>query len=244
MKIGLLVPTRNRINFQLTLISSIITTVNNIENIFLYFGVDDDDPTRQITEKIANAIPFIKIIPIHNDGKFIGLSRMWNILAENCTEEIFGYIGDDMIFRTPDWDKMILEEFNHDRLPPDNIKLVHCRDGIQNARLSVNAFLHRKYYEVMGYLCRPEFLVDWSDVWMYKTFKAFDRVTYRDDIYIQHNHRSVTGVPHDTTTKRMLSDNNLEQSTKLWYSLTKERQNDIIKLMSYIQEDPDWKYVN
>lgn len=244
MKIGLLVPTRNRINFQLTLISSIITTVNNIENIFLYFGVDDDDPTRQITEKIANAIPFIKIIPIHNDGKFIGLSRMWNILAENCTEEIFGYIGDDMIFRTPDWDKMILEEFNHDRLPPDNIKLVHCRDGIQNARLSVNAFLHRKYYEVMGYLCRPEFLVDWSDVWMYQTFKVFDRVTYRDDIYIQHNHISVTGKPPDDTTKRMKADNHLELSTNLWYSLTKERQNDIIKLMSYIQEDPDWKYVN
>lgn len=235
MKIGLLVPTRNRINFQLTLISSIITTVNNIENIFLYFGVDDDDPTRQITEKIANAIPFIKIIPIHNDGKFIGLSRMWNILAENCTEEIFGYIGDDMIFRTPDWDKMILEEFNHDRLPPDNIKLVHCRDGIQNARLSVNAFLHRKYYEVMGYLCRPEFLVDWSDVWMYQTFKAFDRVTYRDDIYIQHNHRSVTGVPYDATTQRMLSNNNLEHSNNMFYSLEKEKKEDIIKIMKYLQ---------
>lgn len=235
MKIGLLVPTRNRINFQLTLISSIITTVNNIENIFLYFGVDDDDPTRQITEKIANAIPFIKIIPIHNDGKFIGLSRMWNILAENCTEEIFGYIGDDMIFRTPDWDKMILEEFNHDRLPPDNIKLVHCRDGIQNARLSVNAFLHRKYYEVMGYLCRPEFLVDWSDVWMYQTFKVFDRVTYRDDIYIQHNHRSVTGVPYDATTQRMLSNNNLEHSNNMFYSLEKEKKEDIIKIMKYLQ---------
>ena len=101
MKLGLLVPTRNRLNLQLTLISSIITTVDDINNIILYFGVDDDDPTRELTIKIAKAIPFVKIIPIHNEGRFIGINNIWNTLAANCTEEIFGYVGDDMIFRTP-----------------------------------------------------------------------------------------------------------------------------------------------
>ena len=71
MKISLLVPSRERINLKLTLISSIITTVNDINNIELIFGVDEDDPKREQVYKIAEAIPFVKIIDIANDGRIV-----------------------------------------------------------------------------------------------------------------------------------------------------------------------------
>ena len=65
-KISLLVPSRERLNLKLTLISSIITSVHDINNVELIFGIDADDPTLEIVQKIAIAIPFVKIIVIEN----------------------------------------------------------------------------------------------------------------------------------------------------------------------------------
>lgn len=244
MKIGLLMPARERLNLNLTLISSIITTVDDINNIALYMGIDDDDPTRDIQLKIAAAIPFVKIVPIHNEGKFIGLGRMWNILARQCNDEIFGYIGNDMIFRTPGWDTRIINEFMEQNCPEDKIKLVHCDDGHHGAKLSVNAFVHRKYYDLVGYFCREEFLINWSDQWMYQSFKAFNRVTYIPDILIEHNHWVFNKRSIDNTGKRMMSVDQGGISDKLWHTLAPERINEIKKIGNYINMAPNWSFVD
>jgi hypothetical protein len=241
-KISLLVPSRERLNLKLTLISSIITTVNDINNVSLYFGIDDDDPTRDITLKICEAIPFVKFIPIHNNGKFIGINNIWNILASNCNDNIFGYIGDDIIFKTPNWDSIILKEFNN--CPDDNIKLVHCNDGYHGSKLSVNAFVHRKYFELMGYFCKGDFLINYSDNWMYQTFNAFNRVTYLKDVLIYHNHWVFGGREKDNTAKRMLSDNNDKISDNLWKKLLPQLKQDISKLGKYLNMSPNWSVVD
>jgi hypothetical protein len=244
MKIGILVPTRNRLNLQLTLISSIITMADDINNINLYLGLDDDDPTRDITIKIAKAIPFVKIIPIHNNGKFEGINKIWNTLAANCDDELFGYIGDDMIMRTQGFDTKIIQEFSGDKLPADKIKMVHTWDGYQGEKLSVNAFVHRKYYEVMGYFCRSEFLINYSDNWMMQMFKAFNRKTYLPDVFIEHNHFVFGRRPIDDTAKRMLSDNHDRASDQMWAKLKPELHNDIKKLGEYLKMEPDWSKVD
>jgi hypothetical protein len=243
-KISLLVPSRERLNLKLTLISSIITSVDDINNIELIFGIDEDDPTRDIVYKIANAIPFVKIVDIKNDGKFIGINKIWNLLYQHATGDILGYIGDDMIFMTPNWDSKIIEELT-DKLPEDKIKLVHCYDGYRDKdEICVNAFIHRKYTEVVGYLCREEFLINWSDQWLYQTFKAFDRVVWRPDIHIQHNHWVFGQRKKDGVADRMLSDNKDKISDQLWYDLVDERINDINTLSKYMNLSPDWNKVD
>lgn len=242
MKIGILVPTRERMNLKLSLIASIITSVKDINNVTLYFGVDDDDPCKHFTQKLADAIPFITIVPIHNEGKFIGINKIWNILADHCKEDIFGYIGDDMLFRSPDWDLRILTEFQ--QIQDGDVKLVHCNDTHHGSKLSVNAFVNRRYYEVMGYFCRPEFPINYSDSWMYQMFNAFGRVTYIDDIVIQHNHWVFGGHDKDNTANRMLGGNNERIADGLWTTLRQEHKNDIIKLGQYLKQEPDWSKVD
>lgn len=245
MKISLLVPSRERLNLKLTLVSSIITSVKDINNVEVVFGVDEDDPTREIVNKISNAIPCVKVVNIKNNGKFIGINNIWNILAANTKNEIFGYIGDDMVFKTSGWDEMILEEFNSKNCPNDNIKLVHCYDGHRNFdEICVNAFVHRKYYETLGYFTKGEFLINWSDQWMYQTFNAFKRVKYRRDIHIQHNHWVYGGRQRDNTADRMLSDNHDKISDKLWYDLVDERIEAVNKLSKYLNMSPDWSKVD
>jgi len=242
-KISILVPSRERLNLKFTLISSIIATVNDINNVELLFGIDDDDPTLREVYNIEKAIPFIKIININNNGNFIGINKIWNLLYPHAKGNIFGYIGDDMIFKTPNWDVEIIKEFKDGYA--DNIKLVHCYDGhrIQD-EICVNAFLHKKYTEILGYMCREEFLINWSDQWMYQTFKAFNRVKYKPDIYIHHNHWIYGGRTQDKVANRMLSDNKDKISDKLWYELTDQRVEDVKKLSKYLGIEPDWTKVD
>ena len=64
MKIAILVPSRERMNRRLTMLMSILTSVKDINNVNIYLGVDEDDPSRDRIKKIDAAIPCVKIVDI------------------------------------------------------------------------------------------------------------------------------------------------------------------------------------
>jgi len=242
MKISILVPTRERMNNRLTLLLSILTTANDINNVNIYYGVDKDDPTLETIKKVALAIPCLKIVEIENGGEFLGLGKLWNLLVDNSTEEIISMIGDDMVFKTKDWDLEILKEFENG--PPDNIKAIHCNDDCHGAKLAVNLFCHRKYAEVLGGFMREEFKINWVDQWLHQVFSAFNRLTYRGDIMIEHRHWVLGKNVHDKTAERMAIADVNKISDKLWYSLKDERIKDVEKLSTYLNIIPDWSKVD
>lgn len=242
MKIAILVPTRERMNNRLTLLFSILTTVNDINNVNIYYGVDKDDPTLETIKKVATAIPCFKVIEIENNGQFLGLGKLWNLLVDSSTEEIISMIGDDMVFKTKDWDLKIIDEFKNG--PKDNIKAVHCNDDCHGAKLAVNLFCHRKYAEVMNGFMREEFKINWVDQWLHQVFSAFDRLTYRGDIMIEHRHWVLGKNVHDKTAERMATADVNKISDKLWYSLKDERVKDVEKLAAYLNATPDWTKVD
>jgi len=242
MKISILVPTRERMNNRLTLLLSILTTANDINNVNIYYGVDKDDPTLETIKKVALAIPCLKIVEIENGGEFLGLGKLWNLLVDNSTEEIISMIGDDMVFKTKDWDLEILKEFENG--PPDNIKAIHCNDDCHGAKLAVNLFCHRKYAEVLGGFMREEFKINWVDQWLHQVFSAFNRLTYRGDIMIEHRHWVLGKNVHDKTAERMAIADVNKISDKLWYSLKDERVKDVEKLAAYLNITPDWSKVD
>ena len=151
-------------------------------------------------------------------------------------------IGDDMVFKTKDWDLKIIDEFKNG--PKDNIKAVHCNDDCHGAKLAVNLFCHRKYAEVMNGFMREEFKINWVDQWLHQVFSAFDRLTYRGDIMIEHRHWVLGKNVHDKTAERMATADVNKISDKLWYSLKDERVKDVEKLAAYLNATPDWTKVD
>jgi hypothetical protein len=151
-------------------------------------------------------------------------------------------IGDDMVFKTKDWDLKILEEFKNG--PADNIKAVHCNDDCHGAKLAVNLFCHRKYAEIMGGFMREEFKINWVDQWLHQMFSAFNRLTYRGDIMIEHRHWVLGKNAHDKTAERMATADVNKISDKLWYSLKDKRVEDVEKLATYLNAIPDWSKVD
>jgi len=241
MKIALLCPTRNRMNKLLTLISSLITTVKDPNNIYLVLGVDEDDPAKLHYEYLQRNLKFIKIVQFKNNGKFLGLSTMWNTMASEFTDtvDIFAMIGDDMAFMTKDWDEKIIEEFKTG--PKDKILMVHCNDGMRGkgnkydtvAPFPVNFFVHKKYVDTVGFFVEPFIENIHQDTWCMFVFSKIKRSKYRHDILIKHLHVSETKEKEDAITT------NLENLRKgIWdnndwmITYQKELQMEIDKLKS------------
>ena len=244
MKIALLVPSRERILGKRSLAESIIRTANDINNVNLYFGIDDDDPTKSEAIKISDEFPFVKIIEIHNNGKFDGLGKLWNICLKETSEEIIAMIGDDMTFITQKWDNIILDEFNGSNCPKDNIKMVYCYDGRHGPRIAVNAFIHRRYTDITGYFMREEFKVDFIDLWLQQIFASLGRLKYRGDIHIEHNHWSFGKMKVDNVVKKLRGNNYPEISQDLWRNTVEDRIKEANMIGKIIGVNPDLSKIN
>lgn len=243
MKIALMCPTRNRMNKLLTLISSLIVTIKNPNNVILVLGVDEDDPALEHYTYLQRNLRFIEIVKFQNNGKFLGLSTMWNKMAQcfPSTVDVFAMIGDDMVFMTKDWDENIIQEFQNG--PKDNIMMVHCNDGMRGkgnkyenvSPLPVNFFVHKNYVNTVGYFVEPYIENIHQDTWCQYIFSKVKRVKYKHDILIKHLHVSETKEKEDIITT------NLENLRKgIWdnndwmFKYQKELQAELEKLWKVI----------
>jgi hypothetical protein len=209
MKIALMCPTRNRRNKLLTLIASLITTIKE-DGTYLVLGVDEDDPTKKYYDYLQHNVPFIRIVTFKNNGKFLGLSTMWNEMVKQTPDvDIYAMVGDDMTFLTQDWDIQIKKEFENG--PKDNVLMVHCNDGMrgpgnkyeQVKPFCVNFFVHKKSIDAIGYFVEPYIENIHQDTWNQVVYDSLNRSKYRHDILIKHLHVSETKDKVDNITDNL-----------------------------------------
>ena len=208
MKISLLCPSRERLNKFITFTSSVFSTVNDINNIEIVLGVDDDDPKIDSYKRIAKNLNFVTLIIFKSKlFKEEGLSGLWNIMAEKSTGDIIAMVGDDMIFKTVEWHVKIIETFKQRK---DNIYLVHCNDGMRGPGnkyaavepLAVNSFIHRDYIDAVGRYVQTEEPNIFQDTYLDTLFKTLGRKIYYHNIIIKHLHFSEGGT-RDATSDRL-----------------------------------------
>ena len=202
-------PTRNRRNKLLTLIASLITTIKE-DGTYLVLGVDEDDPIKKYYDYLQHNVPFIRIVTFKNNGKFLGLSTMWNEMVKQTPDvDIYAMIGDDMTFLTQDWDVEIKKEFENG--PKDNVLMVHCNDGMRGIGnkyekvkpFCVNFFLHKKSIDAIGYFVEPYIENIHQDTWNQVVYDSLNRSKYRHDILIKHLHVSETKDKVDNITDNL-----------------------------------------
>jgi hypothetical protein len=153
-------------------------------------------------------------------------------------------IGDDMVFITKDWDAKILEEYSLGNCPKDNIKMVYCNDGRHGSKISVNAFVHRRYMDITGYFMREEFKVDFIDVWLQQVFTALGRIKYRGDIHIEHRHWSFGKMPMDGIAHNLRGNGYPEISRSMWVNTKNERIKEVEKIAKAIGVCADLTKIN
>jgi len=105
-----------------------------------------------------------------------------NAIAEIARGEVFLLVGDDVVFKTYGWDKMIMKS-----LPEDGIALFSFDDGRgEKGKSHPHPAITKKWYETLGYVAWPEFR-HWSvDSWLVDISQRINRLIYLGDVLIDH----------------------------------------------------------
>lgn len=225
MSISILCPTRGRTAAMRRLVHSARETAASPQEIEFIFYVDDDD------QESAVEADFLSATAVR--GSRIVLSEMWNRCWDEATHDVAMHCGDDIIFRSRDWDLHVLYAFERH---PDKIVLVHGRDGYQDAGLATHGFMHRRWVETLGYFVPPYFSSDYNDTWITEIADAVGRRVYLPEVFTEHMHPVVGKGVWDQTHQERLARHQRDNVEQLYRELLPQRLADIAKLTDAIRQ--------
>lgn len=228
-KISLLVPSRLRPHNLHRLIESVYLTVHDSTNIEFCFYFDEDDiASAQYIDSLNMPDRFKYIV-----GPRIVLSQCWNEAYKLATGDILQHCGDDLIFFTHHWDKIIRDTFNQYE---DKIAFVFGNDGIHYpGSFGTHGFIHRKWVEIIGYFVPPYFSSDWNDTWLNDVAKMIGRHVHVQ-IEHEHMHPNVGKAPLDIVHRERLARGDRDNVVALYALKQTERESDAKKLQNYIDQ--------
>lgn len=177
---------------------------------------DEDDPW--YAEEILDlAQQWVK-------GPRIVLSEAWNECAKHASGDLLMMCADDMIFRTPGWNRA----FNNacDDGPSDRICLLYADDGVTGRNMSVFPCISREWYEAIGRFCPPYFAGDYPDQWLWDVIGIVDphRRIYIPDVLIEHMHVLFRKAPDDQTYRERRERERENPPSELYARYAEERK--------------------
>lgn len=192
MKILTICPTRGRPQIFKVMLDSFLTNSSK-EHSTLRVYLDLDDPKKDEYLKICTEakISFYMM-------KRRTITEYFNLefthKHQPSTIGMYHLSNDDFIYRTKDFDKIILEEYQ--RQGPG----VYYGDDLQNgSRLCTGPFICARMAKAVGYLQLPTLTHLYNDnVWM-AIGTQLGRLHYLPQVVIEHNHRLLKyGIPDET----------------------------------------------
>lgn len=230
--ISLLLPSRGRPHFMKRVWETAYDNAKNKDNLEIIYRLDDDDD-----ESIKTYNNLKELYPGHVKA-FIGprgdgiLSQFWNEVFSLANGEIFNHCGDDLRFRTKNWDETVINEFNK---YSDRIVLVYGDDGIRKDDLATHGFLHRNWTDVLGYFLPPYFSSDNNDLWLTNIAQNVGRLN-KIDIFTEHMHPSAKKHSWDKTHKERIERGKRDNVRQLYIDKQNERNDDANKLKKFIKD--------
>lgn len=229
MKISLLLPTRERPEQFKRFYHSAMDTADKPGRIEVAIYVDDDDNS-------YDGIDFYNLKKVR--GERIVLSEMWNKCWDVATGDIFGHMGDDIVFRTEGWDSAIEEAIN---ARPGKICFVWCNDvspESQRNEFGTHGFVHRNWTNIIQRFVPPYYASDYNDTHFNDVARALGVGTYLHNHITEHMHYSLGKAEKDQNTLDRLDRHASTKPKQIYYSEEKklEREEEIQKLRQFIDK--------
>jgi hypothetical protein len=202
-----------------------MATADNPEEIEVVTYIDNDDGHYDDLE-----LPRLTKLR----GERIVLSQMWNECWKAAQGEVYGHMGDDIIFRTQGWDTAIKDAINQYE---DKIVFAFGNDGSPGGEMrtfGTHGFVHRNWTDTLGRFVPPYFSSDYNDTWFNDVAKMIGRHCYVN-IYTEHMHYSMGKAEIDDNTRERLARHASDNVEHIYESKKPEREQDAEKLKKFIE---------
>ncbi len=173
IEFSLFLNSRGRLNDLINLLNSIVKTTHDISQIELLINFDiDDEESCEVVQDLLKQYPFVRIFLINRPTN---LHVAINSLASQSVGNFLFVLNDDILFLTPVWDQIILEEAESIK---GDIMYLGTQDTSMDKNGNYSSFpiLTRKAYEALGFFMSTNFVGLGGDVHLYRIFEAVNRV--------------------------------------------------------------------
>lgn len=209
--ISILLPTRQRPEMLMRMYESAMDLAHSSKDIEMVAYIDDDD----------NSYDSLLDNPPERSTFIVGprkvISECWNECWESSAGDIFFHCGDDIVFRTQDWDKVVQDTFKE---YDDRIVFLYGDDGngeSERNSFGTHGFIHRNWTDTVGYFVPPYFTSDFNDTFLNDVAKKIGRHRHID-ILTEHMHYSLGKMEMDQNTKERLDRHAAERPENIYNS--------------------------
>ena len=195
---SLILPTRERPALARRMLDSVFATAERPENVEIIAYVDHDDRA-----SLALEHPCLSLVKLVRPRATMGA------ITQACYAAASGRFimlaNDDIVFRTPGWDRAVLERFH---AVGDDLALVWGNDLFRGARLPSHPILSRTACELMGGVCPEQYRRDYIDAHIYDIFRLLSRIghhrlVYMPDVVFEHLHVENGKAAADSTSVKL-----------------------------------------
>lgn len=172
---------------------SAVTTADG--QVFIVLLVDPDDPDLAQYEAINE--PGVRVVVLAERVRFTG---SLNIAAREAWDNatILGAFGDDVIFRTPGWDRIVEETL----ATPG---IAYGDDLIHGQNHPSAIFMSSEIAKALGWLALPAVWHTWADDAWKRLGQETGLLRYMPEVIVEHMHPAVGKAEDDETYRSAYS---------------------------------------
>lgn len=146
---------------------------------------DNDPEIVEICQKLDN-VREIGGVNVQNKHS------MYNECAKLAQGDIFGCLGDDVVFESAGWDMKIQKAI--DRMPC-RLGVAWGNDGYWQYQLGIHPFFSREWYNALGYALPEMFKVNRADDWLTALAMGIGQAVYLPSVKMTHYHPEFNKKP-------------------------------------------------
>ena len=226
--ISILLPTRGRPAQAERLLKSVVEMSADLNRIEIVLYVDEDDTASHAIQ--CKGLSINKII-----GPRLSMGGLNTACLERSTSDIIVPLNDDMVIRTPDWDRRIAEI--HESFP-DRVYLAYPNDLHTGEMLCSTPILSRTTCEVLTHPFPEAFQGGFIDYHLMDIFKRLqvlgeERMIFLGDVVVEHLHYQYGKSEVDATYEQR---GPLNVGDEVFVGLRRYRRESSKRLLAHIQD--------
>lgn len=201
----IIVPSRGRPQRAAAMVRSVRETAAGPVDVVVAIDPDDD------VAAYRRAVGEVVVLP-----ERVGYSATLNLVAAEADHDIYGAFGDDVLFRTPAWDKRVRETL----VTPG---IAYPNDLAHRAGWPTAIFMSRAIRDALGWLSLPTVRHQYADNAWWEIGREAGCLRYMDDVVCEHMHEVYGKAEQDETYREVYSEPWATESRLAWEAYREHR---------------------